>query len=93
MKTIRPKAQGVRVQSADIVPANAGGEEGILLDKERTTKVHPIITNKLRNSTPPNQDLFDANKDDSSSRPVENGHVGYEGESESERKAFEDAPS
>ena len=33
-KCIRPKARSVRVQSADIVPANAGGEEGILLDKE-----------------------------------------------------------
>ena len=33
-KCIRPKARSVRVQSADIVPANAGGKEGILLDKE-----------------------------------------------------------
>ena len=91
-KSIRPKARNVRVQPANIVPANAGGEEGILLDKEHTTKVHPIITNEVRNSTPYDQDLIDASKDDSSSRPVEN-HVGCEGESESERKAFEDAPS
>ena len=66
-------------QPADIVPANAGGEEGILLDKEHTTKVHPIITNEVRNSTPTDQDLIDASKDDSSSRPVEDGHVGCEG--------------
>ena len=77
-KSTRPKAQSVRVQSADIVPANAVGEEGILLDKEHTTKVHPVITNEVRNSTPSDQDLIDASKDDSSSRPVEDGHVGYE---------------
>ena len=80
----------MRVQSADIVPANADGEEGILLDKEHTTKVHSIITNEVRNSTPSDQDLIDA---DSSSMPVEDSHVGCDGESESERKAFEDAPS
>ena len=92
-KSIRPKARSMRVQSADIVPANADGEEGILLDKEHTTKVHPIITNEVRNSTPSDQDLIDASKDDSSSRSVEDGHVGCEEESESERKAFEDTPS
>ena len=92
-KSIRPKAPSVRVQPADIVPANAGGEEGILLDKEHTTKVHPIITSEVRNSTPSDQDLIDASKDDSSSRPVEDGHVGCQWESESERKAFQDAPS
>ena len=59
-KSIRPKARSVRVQSADIVPANAGEEEGILLDKEHTTKVHPIITKEVRNSTPSDQDLIDA---------------------------------
>ena len=51
---------------------------------KNTTKVHPVITNKVRNSTPSDQDLIDASKDDSSSRPVEDGHVGYKGESESE---------
>ena len=55
--------------------------------------MHPVITNGVRNSTPSDQDLIDASKDDSSSRLVEDGHVGYEGESETERKAFEDAPS
>ena len=60
---------------------------------KNTTKVHPIITNEVRNSTLPDQDLIDASKDDSSSGPVEDGHAGYEGESESESKAFEDAPS
>ena len=59
-KSIRPEARSVRVQSADIVPANAGGEEGILLDKEHTTKVHPTITYEVRNSTPSDQDLIDA---------------------------------
>ena len=69
-KSIRPEARNVQVQSADIEPANAGGEEGILLDKEHTTKVHPIITNEVRNSTPSDQDLIDTSKDDSCSRPV-----------------------
>ena len=92
-KSTHPKARSVRVQSADIVPANAGGEKGILLGKEHTTKVYPVIANEVRNSTPSDQDLIDTSKDDSSSRPVEGGHVGYEGESESERKAFEDTPS
>ena len=91
-KSIRPKARSVRVQSADIVPAHVGREEGILLDKEHTTKVYPVITNEVRNSTPSDQDLIDASKNDSSSRPVEHGHAGYKGESESERKAFEDVP-
>ena len=61
----------MQVQSADIEPANAGGEEGILLDKEHTTKVHPIITNEVRNLTQSDQDLIDTSKDDSCSRPVE----------------------
>ena len=59
-KSIRLKARSVRVQSADIVPANTGGEEGILLDKEHTTKVHSTITYEVRNSTPSDQDLIDA---------------------------------
>ena len=93
-KSTRPKVRSVRVQSAEIVAANAGWEEKILLDKEHTTKVHPVITNEVRNLTPSDQDLNDASKDDSSSWPADDGHVvGYEGESESERKAFEDAPS
>ena len=93
-KSIRPKAQSVRVQSTEIVPASPGREEGILqlLDKQHTTKAHPIITNEVRNLTPSDQDLIDASKDDSSSRPAEYGHVvGYDGESESERKELGEA--
>ena len=37
--------------------------------------------------------MINASKDDSSSRPVEDSHVEYEGGSERETKAFEDAPS
>ena len=55
--------------------------------------MHPIITYEVINSTPSDQDLIDASKDDPSSRPVEDSHIGCEGESESERKAFEDALS
>ena len=91
-KSICPKAWSVRVQPADIVPANAGGEDGILLNKEHTTNVRRIITNEVRNSTPSDPDLIDTSKDDSSPRLVEDGHVGCEGKSESERKAFEDVP-
>ena len=70
-KSTCPKARSMRVLSADNVPANAGGEEGILLDKEHTAKVHPVITNEVTNSTQSDQDLIDASKDDSSSKPVE----------------------
>ena len=91
-KSTRGKARSVRVQPAEMEPASAGGEEGILIDKEHTAKVNSVITKEIRNSTPSDQDLIDASKNDSSSRPAEDSHVGYEGESESERKAFEDAP-
>ena len=45
-KSTRPKARSVRVQPVEMKPASASGEEGILLDKEHTTKVNSVITSK-----------------------------------------------